>query len=212
MIIATELIATPFSSILMMRSPWIPMCIGLVSATIPLTLILALPETLNRGSSTRSDAPDDSGQSTYHPANPSRPRASHFLAQLMHEMRICAKQIKGNLKTWLRSPTVLGLLPTFFVRRLFRSSGKFLLQYISTRFGVTIAQSGILLSLRSGISLVLLVFILPGSTYLLRRASFSELQKDVFIRTNEHYPASNRVHDHRNSPLSKHYGRRAGDE
>lgn len=180
-ILATELIATSISSILVMRSPWIPMCIGMVSAIMALTLILALPETLNRGFSTRSDASNLSRQSAYHPADLSYPRASHFPGQMMHEMGACAKEIKYNLKIWLRTPTVLVLLSTFFVRRLFRISGKFLLPYISTRFGVSIAQSGIFLSLQSGTSLVLLVLILPGSTYLLRRANFSEIQKDVFL-------------------------------
>lgn len=157
------------------------MCIGLVSAAMALTLILALPETLNRGFLTRSDASDISRQSTHHPTDLSRPRASHSPGQLIHEMRACSKQIKDNLKTWLCKLTILGLLSTFFVRILFHISGKFLLQNISTHFGVTIAQSGIFLSLQSGISVVLLVLILPDFTYMLRCANFSELQKDVFL-------------------------------
>ncbi|KAH0553003.1 hypothetical protein GP486_006799 [Trichoglossum hirsutum] len=183
-ILTSELVATLLSSILMAPSPWLPMCLGLLFASLGSVLLIALPETLGQELITSravEGIPDGGSPSVDNFTVPYNLRKTSLYSTIMGEVKNGIVRIWKSSEVWLHNLQILCLLSTFSVRRLGRMSAKLLLPYISKHFSLTIAQSGILMSLRSGVSIVLLLLILPCAAYLLGMAGLTGPWKDLLL-------------------------------
>lgn len=168
-----ELLLSQLSSLLMQTSLWLPVLLGLGGILVDLVVVLTLlPETvtlqkhIQRSVSSLDDNPelDCPGKNFW-------------------------RDIKGDLISRLKnlrfiwaSPQLVLLGVVFSVANLYRSSAEFLLQYVSRRYGWSIAQAGFLLSYRAGMNLILFVAFLPGISYLLLKYRYCDAQtKDLWL-------------------------------
>lgn len=153
--ILAELLAVPLSTKLMQTSPWIPLAAGLGFVVIGTICVAFLPETL-KVSKIAHDG---------HDSNPKKSLA------LEARLRHAATELKDAMSL-LKSYSIVALLITFLVHGLLARAGSFTIQYISKRFGWSLAQAGSLLVLRNIVNIILLLAILPACSRLLLSPRF----------------------------------------
>lgn len=167
---ATEFFGPPIGSILMDRSPWIPLILSTGLLTINIPLALALPETLPK--STYADRRSSSLTNHCKSSNPAQ-QASIFA------------KIKSHLPStgFLTADHRILFILTSSIAYIFaQACSNLTIQYTSRRYAWTLSQSAYLGSVRAAIMLLTLLIGLPlASTYLLRHRSFSPFSKDVLL-------------------------------
>jgi hypothetical protein len=188
MLLGAELIGSPIGNFLMMRDPWIPMLLGWGMITASSCIFYFIPETLHlapqRPQTMESEINVDAGPTDLNvdshyalrPSTLSSPKA--ILASLKEAVKHLEK-ISAFMFEDLRVPA---LLVTFIVHLLPRVMLSILIQYVSKRYDIPISRAGFLITLRSGVSLVLLTVILPGlSWYIITKLHSSGRMKDLWL-------------------------------
>ncbi|KAF4828414.1 MFS efflux pump atnC [Colletotrichum tropicale] len=158
-LIVAELMGPAIGSALMTHSLWHPLLLGLGT----------IPETLPRGE-------DNSIESD-------REGLSEDLS-LRRTLKNLLRHVHKTLGFILRHRSVLFLVLTFLVVDFSRQSLGVLLQYLSTRYAITIAKANLLLSFRAFAQLVTFVAILPVLDlfiFIFKKLGFSARVKDFLL-------------------------------
>ncbi|KAL7275200.1 hypothetical protein RUND412_001879 [Rhizina undulata] len=158
--LTTEMIAPPLGSYLMqpnsdstvdnIKSLWRPLLIALPIQSLGFLVISFLPETLKAPSMADDSATDYETSEIRDKCIPHK-----LLSQSLALLR------KSKALRTVLSPRILLCLMGCLVTRLGRQSLDILLQFVSKRFGWTLAQAGYLISLRAGVNVILFVIVLP---------------------------------------------------
>ncbi|KAL4819992.1 major facilitator superfamily domain-containing protein [Aspergillus spinulosporus] len=136
-VLISDILANPLSSFLMAHNAWTPGFLGLGIQTLATVLLMALPETVEfaRGSRPLDASMDDCKE---------------------EEPTLCGCWAK-NFRSIVSDRKVAGLVFSLLILTISAESMDFLLQYVSQRYGWSIAQSAMLLSLRAVVEFGLLV-------------------------------------------------------
>jgi hypothetical protein len=154
----------------MSRSPWIPMILGIMIQFISVLTAFFLPETLNYNVS-----PDEEADSDFSSVSSINPDKSLSTWQTIIES---AKDSTAFLTTDSR---ILLIVPAFLIHMLFVNRD-ILLQYISTRYALSLSRATVLISVRSGLIMLLCLIILPAVNHLFRkRLNFGPKRSDLLL-------------------------------
>jgi len=160
----------------LIKSPWIPILIGLGLQVLGTFLLLFIPETLHFKLSPSADL----SLSPVSNPEPSTKQTS-FLPALKTNFRDTLTRLYSATKV-LRSLPIILLLISFVTSPFGRVSSELSMRYISNRYNWTLAQAGFLLSLRAFINILLLLAIIPLiSSFLLSRLRLSSNHKDLLL-------------------------------
>lgn len=167
-----EAIASPFASVIMQRTPWLPIGLGLLFLIWAQCAVLALPETRN------AQVESDLTQSLEAAADLGADSSTPELAS-SHEIR-SRRLRQGTL--WTKDLSIIALLSIVLVTSLGRYAQEVLLQLITKRYSWTWAEASYLLSLRAFTSLALLTLIAPAASYaLVNKMHLSAKHKDIWL-------------------------------
>ncbi|KAJ6111215.1 hypothetical protein N7486_003450 [Penicillium sp. IBT 16267x] len=160
-VLVAEVLATPVSAYLMTINLWIPYILGYVILLIGYTCVFFLPETLEDAKAKRANRePVDNSTGTTMPLG----KQSVFQA-LRHQMREFTESISFM---WADS-NILWMIFVVFVSMISRQSTGILLQYASKKFGWSIAQASLLISIRGISGIVSFLLVMPALTFLATR-------------------------------------------
>lgn len=182
----SDFISSAASSLLMGLDPWIPMLLGWGIMLAGALAGLSLPETMHAFPSTASDPSHElselrSGEELHSSQNDhgQTPRKKGGLTATLR------RKVSSTVSPYgfvLENRQVMLLLSAFLVYRLSRGTAWFLVQYISVRYGWTIARANFLVSLKSGLMVILFTAILPvASWYLVSRRGTDTRVKDLIL-------------------------------
>ncbi|KAI9690975.1 MAG: hypothetical protein M1822_008595 [Bathelium mastoideum] len=162
-------ISPPISAVLMERSLWIPMLLGLSISLLAIPFAIAIPETIHH--STTSEVPE---------AGPLLPSDTTDEARITtnspryHRFNLAKDSVGFIFRDWRVPPLIM----TFFVP----AATPFTTLYLSKRYKRSIADATLLVSIRAGVSIfVFLLFVPALSNILLRRFAFTSLTKDLWL-------------------------------
>lgn len=168
----------PLSAWLMVRSPWIPSLLGTGLYALAAIAFLIVPETLNYqpgASCVESDTVSPTTEA--HPevqepsATPPPGAEDHWL-----------KKLKSSVSFLTDDLRVVALIMPFTAHILLASISKLLLQYVSTRYDLTFSKATLLVTVRNGVTVVLLFAALPYlTTAIMRRYQLSAQAKDLVL-------------------------------
>lgn len=163
--ITSQFVGPLASAGLMTWSPWIPMLLGLGIELASLIVLVFIPETIDL----RRSAPVSSPASP--PDDRTRVESSRW-NRLVNHVQSFPSRLPSNYRVILISCT--------FLVHMLLLNRDVLLQYISTRYGISLAESTTLISIRSGLVVLLSVAVLPlVNTYCRRRLSTQ--QSDMLL-------------------------------
>lgn len=151
----TQFLGPLISAALMDRNPWIPLLLGLAVELVALGLIAFIPETLNYSES----------------LSPISTRSSAASTTSVKPARTCRSQLHlahGSISFLISDVRVVLILSAFTVHMLLLNRDV-LLQYISTRYQTSLALATVIISIRSGLILLLCLIVLPATTLFFRR-------------------------------------------
>ncbi|KAF4215558.1 hypothetical protein CNMCM8980_010606 [Aspergillus fumigatiaffinis] len=165
-VMISELLAVPLGGALMTwSSPWVPFVLGLVilTAGIPLAAFL-LPETL----------PEPSGR------NQSRTVEEEDAEEDSSDVSFSARlRVLFSATRFATHRNILLALAMFLASSLSRQSTSLLLQYSSTRYGWSIPQASLFLTVRGFVTLAVYLVLMPAlSGVLTATTGLSAIQKD----------------------------------
>ncbi|PQK10137.1 hypothetical protein BB8028_0002g04610 [Beauveria bassiana] len=152
-----DLVVPPIAPMLMAKGTMHPLIVAVGLQLLALALALPLPETLSSTDPKTSD-----GICTASPV-PGVPQSSDT-CRPRQDLASWLPRIKESFAFVLRDTTVACLVYTFFISKLGRQANGVLFQYASKRYGWSIAQAGLLVSLRAGVNIILFTVILPAVT------------------------------------------------
>ncbi|EAW14302.1 putative MFS transporter [Aspergillus clavatus NRRL 1] len=186
------------SSWMMTWDPWLPMLIGWGIVIAGVLCAVSLPETMHLSTVQRAEErsssvelarlaptngepkggaqknerqidPDDSDADSIHGEQVPFTLRSGSKRPFLAKMVLRSRQYFTPYSFLFRNKQVLLLLTAFLVYRLSRGSSWFLVQYISTRYQWTLANSNLLISFKPALTIPLFLLVLPVlSRYLLR--------------------------------------------
>ncbi|PGH19271.1 hypothetical protein AJ80_04138 [Polytolypa hystricis UAMH7299] len=181
---ASDFVSSLATSWLMRYNPWVPMFIGWSLVVIGLLPAFALPETMEslpmkkesgydyELEQLRSDSEDTS--------TPTEETYKHTGG--LHGLKAKIQSKLAPFAFIYSNRHLLILLSSFVVYRLSRGTYWFLVQYISNRYGWTIADANLLVSLKSILTVALFVAILPGISWVLvSRLHYHIREKDLIL-------------------------------
>ncbi|TGO64292.1 hypothetical protein BOTNAR_0090g00220 [Botryotinia narcissicola] len=157
--LVAQLIAPSLAALLMAKSPWIPILLGISFKTLGSLLILLIPQTLHmldRRSNTSNLA---LATSTNHFPHNCKPQNSLFAA-IKRKFSHMFRTFLSSLSILNSAPLVL-LLIAFIIKPLSSQSEDISLRYISNRFHFPLRLSSFLWSLRAAVQIILFLLILP---------------------------------------------------
>ena len=162
-------VTPPISAVLMKHNLWIPMLLGLSVELIALPLAFAVPETLDR--SCETEAPRIELPRTSDNTNETRLTPASVLR---NATRLFKTFVDLIFQDWRVPPLIMtSFLP---------SGTEITTLYVSKRYNWSIADATFLVSVRSGINLLVFALVLPVlSTMLMHRFSFSSMSKDLWL-------------------------------
>lgn len=182
-VMSSEVLSSALSSWLMTMDPWIPMIIGWVIVIVGILLSITLPETMHAFPSQELKQSHGLSNLSLDTEGPGQSRFSRPLektASGTFRSRVSSMLSKYSFVT-AKKPVML-LLSAFLVYRLSRGTAWFLVQYVSVRYGWTIAQANLLVSLKATLMVLLFLSILPtASWYLIHRRGTDSRQKDLIL-------------------------------
>ncbi|KAK0391439.1 hypothetical protein NLU13_0940 [Sarocladium strictum] len=173
--LVAHLVAVPLSTLLMLKSPWIPLLGGLALVVFTCICLTFIPESFHpTGSTPTAQTADDQGNSASH--SPIQ-KATNFLSRFIAEAR--------DSISILHSPSTSALLLTFIIQGFTNRASGFMVQYLSKRFYWSISRAGLLVSIKNAVDLVLHIFILPACSRLLMsphfRFNYDPYTKDLVL-------------------------------
>ncbi|KAL4882183.1 major facilitator superfamily domain-containing protein [Aspergillus karnatakaensis] len=169
--LTSEILASPVSSYLMRFSNWFPYMLSLLIEIIGVLAALGMPETMRKGLHEQEDfaSPSSSSSSSEAVEGQNETQRSQFFETYIRPVWTQLLRIRDLI--W-KDRNILAICCAFFVGNVGSQALLLMIQYVSKRFGWSMAEAGILISLKGIITLVLLLVILPlTSTYLSRRMS-----------------------------------------
>ncbi|SCV28780.1 uncharacterized protein FFB14_01998 [Fusarium fujikuroi] len=173
--LVADLIVPPIASMLMNKNTWIPLLLAVAFQGLSVILALGLPETLPVVDSKRAGEDTNGISSDYTISEqaeiPSK-NGSAWGGWLTRN--------KDSFDFVIKDRALSALVFTFLISKVGRQAANMLFQYVSKRYGWTLAQAGFLISLRAGVNIALFTVILPLiATYAL--ASWSATSRDLWI-------------------------------
>lgn len=170
--ITTQFLGSLLSAALMIWSPWVPMLLGLSVEFVSIIILPTIPETLhyNDQHSASPPSPDPTA------ATPDNPLDDAAKSRQWHAILRSARNSVSFLTSDKR---ILQVIAAFFVHMLF-ANRDVMLQYISSRYHVSLAYATTLIAVRSGLVLLLFVVLLPTINFYSRRR-FGPRRSDLFL-------------------------------
>jgi MFS family permease len=179
-VFVAELIAPSLTAFLMARTPWIPLIGGLGVIALGVIPALFISETLHLRPSAKNRTGEVATESDSEGSIHSR-KSTNFFSLLKIQATDALKRIRESTSV-LHSLPVLLLLVPFITSPFGRQSTDLSLRFISKRFSWKLSQTNLILTLRAVVNLVLLLAILPGTSYYLtERLHFSSKEKDLSL-------------------------------
>ncbi|KAI0005261.1 MFS general substrate transporter [Xylariaceae sp. FL0662B] len=168
-------IGAPLSSKLIEAfSPWVPLAIVAVLGPLNILLMILMPETVILTDPGDGDEEEIDGESE-----------PHWWSAAITRCKQGFKDAWGSLAMLTNRAVIMLLLCILTLIPVNVSLGSILLQYVSQRFGWSLADTGYLLALRGGFVILVMGFVLPGISTLLTSgwgsASLSMHRKDLFL-------------------------------
>ncbi|EME50215.1 hypothetical protein DOTSEDRAFT_68930 [Dothistroma septosporum NZE10] len=171
---AANLCMPPLAATLMTLDPWIPAIMGTVLDLLAAVLFLLVPETLDYGRDTSPASTDVVSEPTRQPDD-NKPGVTNLLRRQL----TAARSAISFLTIDWRVPTLL--LP-FAAHILIANTGRLVLQYVSKRYALTFAKGTLLVTVRNGVTVLLLFVLLPWlSKAVMRRHSLCSQKKDLYL-------------------------------
>ncbi|KAI0124981.1 major facilitator superfamily domain-containing protein [Xylariales sp. AK1849] len=169
-----ELFVPPLTSVLMSRNMWIPLLGAPTFLGISTLMLLAVPETLPIAIPKKpSDVPDS-------PLMATSTSETQEAITLHKKWKIWTRQTRDSFDFVMRDVAVWALVLTFMISKVGRQSSNVLFQYVSKRYGWSISQAGLLLSVRAAVNIALFTAILPAiATFALSR--FGAASRDLLL-------------------------------
>lgn len=189
--IATQFLGSLLSAALMVWNPWIPMLLGLCMESIGIAILFLIPETLGYKKTTIDSDSESSSLGVEDSEPTTLINASHV------DPASDTETDNSPSWTWRESPfrrvprsisflvsdiRIFLIVAIFSVHMLF-SNRDILLQYISSRYQVNLAQATALVSIRSGLAFLLCVVVLPVANIYCRSRLFDgrAQRSDIFL-------------------------------
>lgn len=176
--LAGSVFIPPLAAWLMTTNPWIPYLIGTLMMILAAVLCLIIPETLGYGQKdhgTTTEIPPPEEPPTSQPKPSEGP---------LHRIWTTFKSATSFLTHDWRIPA---LITPFVVHILIANLTRLILQYSSKRYGLTIAQGTLLITLHNGIHVLLLFAILPYlSTLFMKKYNLCSQTKDLYLSRASH--------------------------
>jgi hypothetical protein len=166
----TQFLGSLVSGALMVWSPWIPMLLGLLVEFISIVILLTIPETLHFN--------DEDDETSPGPTVASPDNIAHESPGVGRWRLIVTKAREAVF--FLTSDIRIPLVVSAFIIHMLILNRDILLQYISTRYHVTLARATVLISIRSGLVFLLLVLVLPVVNVQARRR-FGPQRSDLWL-------------------------------
>ncbi|TGO27295.1 hypothetical protein BPAE_0044g00300 [Botrytis paeoniae] len=157
--LVAQLIAPSLAALLMAKSPWIPILLGISFLTLGSLLILFVPETLHMQNQRTSTSHMAVAISTNDFLRNCKPQNS-LITTIKHKFSHTLQILQSSLSILNSAPLVL-LLITFIINPLTSQSVDLSLRYISNRFRFPLRFSSFLWSLRAAVQIILFLLILP---------------------------------------------------
>ncbi|PYH46505.1 MFS general substrate transporter [Aspergillus saccharolyticus JOP 1030-1] len=162
-VLISDILANPLSAVLMAHNVWIPCFLGLSIQALGTILLMALPETLSF-------------------ARALSPLAESTSDCVEEEERLTLRgRLVKNFRSIVSDRNVAGLVFGLLVLTISAESVDFLLQYVSKRYGWSIAKSAMLLSLRAAVEFGLLLILGPLLLFLSWPSLRNPLQRDLWV-------------------------------
>ncbi|KZF19068.1 MFS general substrate transporter [Xylona heveae TC161] len=174
-LLATDVIASPLSSVLMRHNPWIPISIAVVIFAFAIPASFIMPETLGYQREPEHEQPgtEQEDQPFFPSDNTSDSKSS--MKQHILDAFVSAR---ATLRDW----RVILLVTSFIFFMQAIESVRLLLLYVSKRYGWPLAKTAFINSARSITCLIVLLVALPSiSEYLVERRGFSPQEKDLWL-------------------------------
>jgi hypothetical protein len=164
--VATQFLSPLLCAYLMKINPWLPMLLGLGIQAFAIVVALFLPETMNYKKSPSEPASSASSLCSN--------KQDSTLQAFRYRIRFSIDFITSDVRIML-------IIPAFLIHMLLLNRDT-LLQYISTRYAVSLSQATVLISIRSGLIMLLLLIILPSVNNLFRtRWRFGPKHSDLLL-------------------------------
>jgi hypothetical protein len=177
-----EIVAPSLAALLMAKSPWIPLIMGLSGFLIGPCLLIFVPETLHlrpRQTESATLTPDTASERSVSTSDEIDQQS--FFTTITKQASNSLKEAYGSLSVLHSLPILLLLIP-FPMQPLIAQSVALSIRYVSNRFHWKLRQASFLLSLRAFINFALLLALLPGlSWFFIKRLHFSPTEKDLFL-------------------------------
>ncbi|KAJ9498436.1 hypothetical protein H2202_006123 [Exophiala xenobiotica] len=158
----TDLIADlaipPLTSVLMSKNIWIPLLGAAVFQGCSTAMVLILPETSPLPMP--KEAVDDIDPRSPSMGSTTSEPEDHPKSDKRWKNKI--RQTIDSFSFVQRDTAVAALVLTFLISKVGRQSTNVLFQYASKRYGWTLSQAGLLLSLRAAVNIALFALILPA--------------------------------------------------
>ncbi|KAH0045146.1 MFS general substrate transporter, partial [Aureobasidium melanogenum] len=169
--LTSNLLCPPLVAWIMTRNPLVAVFVGIGCFCIGVPLSLLIPETLKYQQHAQPDEErSDEEESMSTPKN----QVKSFLEQ-------CYKPLVGSTKYFLHDKRVVLLIITFVPIMLTVTVVPLLLQYASSRYGMTFASVTMLLTVRAGVTIAMFLFVQSWVYKLLANAGVSGQKRDLLL-------------------------------
>lgn len=172
---SANVVIPPVAAWLMRRSPWIPLWISTACLILAVLVWCIVPETknyLHQLSPTNSRPGTPVGEDTAGaPSEPAESIPKRWLTQF-----------KSSISFLFTDWRIPALISTFSVHILLGQITRLLLQYTSKRYGLSLSESTLVVTIRNAVQVVLLLFILPYlSKAVIRIYGICGQKKDLYL-------------------------------
>ncbi|KAI4215972.1 MAG: hypothetical protein LQ351_001468 [Letrouitia transgressa] len=159
------------------RNVWIPVFLAISIIGICGLILLALPETLG-ALEARANNDSTITQSSRRPTTPqsitSTSKSVPLFSRLINSL--------SSLSFIVTDTRLLFLIFTSIAYAFDTAATDLILQYFSKRYNTSISHAAYILSIRSGVSILFLLFVFPAlSSFLLQKLHFSAKGKDLLL-------------------------------
>lgn len=170
-ILISEILASPLSSILMWKSSaWLPSLLGLALEALSIFFVFLLPETRPVPKRYLSES---------HADDPVNNAGAAVSASLTSKLKATLSRASSY---WLLSPGILSILATFLFGSIGKQALQLVIQYASVRFDWSIAEATLLITIKGIVTLVVLLFALPQLSKLLDRHMESSKRELIVVQ------------------------------